>query len=90
MLEKLVNGFESFLFRNRAWVVGIFVFLTLFLGFQASQLKMDAAFIKNIPLHHSYMQTYLKHQKILVAPTASWWRWKTPAAIFLMRTILIP
>ncbi|MCS6118840.1 RND family transporter [Shewanella baltica] len=63
MLEKLVNGFESFLFRNRAWVVGIFVFLTLFLGFQASQLKMDAAFIKNIPLHHSYMQTYLKHQK---------------------------
>ncbi|MGI2210449.1 efflux RND transporter permease subunit [Shewanella baltica] len=63
MLEKLVNGFELFLFRNRAWVVGIFVFLTLFLGFQASQLKMDAAFIKNIPLHHSYMQTYLKHQK---------------------------
>lgn len=63
MLEKLVNGFESFLFRNRAWVVGIFVFVTLFLGFQASQLKMDAAFIKNIPLHHSYMQTYLKHQK---------------------------
>ncbi|MGL5046717.1 MAG: RND family transporter, partial [Shewanella sp.] len=63
MLEKLVNGFESFLFRNRAWVVSIFVFLTLFLGYQASQLKMDAAFIKNIPLNHSYMQTYLKHQK---------------------------
>ncbi|PIW62877.1 MMPL family transporter [Shewanella sp. CG12_big_fil_rev_8_21_14_0_65_47_15] len=63
MLEKLVNGFESFLFRNRAWVVSIFVLLTFFLGYQASQLKMDAAFIKNIPLHHSYMQTYLKHQK---------------------------
>lgn len=63
MLEKLVNGFESFLFRNRAWVVGIFALLTLFLGYQASQLKMDAAFIKNIPLNHSYMQTYLKHQK---------------------------
>lgn len=63
MLEKLVNGFESFLFRNRTWVVSIFVLLTLFLGYQASQLKMDAAFIKNIPLNHSYMQTYLKHQK---------------------------
>ncbi|EGM69773.1 efflux RND transporter permease subunit [Shewanella sp. HN-41] len=63
MLEKLVNGFESFLFRNRAWVVSIFVLLTFFLGYQASQLKMDAAFIKNIPLNHSYMQTYLKHQK---------------------------
>lgn len=63
MLEKLVNGFESFLFRNRAWVVSIFILLTFFLGYQASQLKMDAAFIKNIPLNHSYMQTYLKHQK---------------------------
>lgn len=63
MLNKLVNGFESFLFRHRAWMVGIFVLLTIFLGIQASQLKMDAAFIKNIPLNHSYMQTYLKHQK---------------------------
>ncbi|MFV0597245.1 efflux RND transporter permease subunit [Shewanella sp.] len=63
MLEKLVNGFESFLFRNRAWVVSIFILLTFFLGYQASQLKMDAAFIKNIPLNHSYMKTYLKHQK---------------------------
>ncbi|MCH1931247.1 MMPL family transporter [Shewanella sp. A25] len=63
MLEKLVNGFESFLFRNRAWVVNIFILLTLFLGYQASQLKMDAAFSKNIPLNHTYMQTYQKHQK---------------------------
>ncbi|QYJ80258.1 efflux RND transporter permease subunit [Shewanella acanthi] len=63
MLEKLVNGFESFLFRNRAWVVNIFILLTLFLGYEASQLKMDAAFSKNIPLNHTYMQTYQKHQK---------------------------
>ncbi|AZQ10378.1 efflux RND transporter permease subunit [Shewanella khirikhana] len=63
MLEKLVNGFESFLFRHRGWVISLFVLLTAFLGYQASQLKMDAAFVKNIPLNHSYMQTYLKHQK---------------------------
>lgn len=63
MLEKLVNGLESFLFRHRAWVVSMFILLTVFFGYQASQLKMDAAFIKNIPLNHSYMQTYLKHQK---------------------------
>ncbi|MGL4837755.1 MAG: efflux RND transporter permease subunit [Shewanella sp.] len=63
MLEKLVNGCESFLFRHRTWVVCLFALLTLFFGYQASQLKMDAAFIKNIPLNHTYMQTYLKHQK---------------------------
>ncbi|WP_445778155.1 efflux RND transporter permease subunit [Shewanella sp.] len=63
MLEKLVNGFESHLFRNRKWVIISFIFITVFLGYQASQLKMDAAFSKNIPLNHSYMKTYTKHQK---------------------------
>jgi predicted RND superfamily exporter protein len=63
MLEKLVNSFESHLFRNRKWVIISFIFITIFLGYQASQLKMDAAFSKNIPLNHSYMKTYTKHQK---------------------------
>ncbi|GIU07391.1 MULTISPECIES: RND family transporter [unclassified Shewanella] len=63
MLDKLVNGFESYLFRHRAFVIFLFAVTTIFLGIQASNLKMDAAFVKNIPLNHSYMQTYLKHQK---------------------------
>ncbi|WP_434926001.1 efflux RND transporter permease subunit [Shewanella sp. HL-SH8] len=63
MLEKLVNSFETHLFRNRMWVIISFIFITIFLGYQASQLKMDAAFSKNIPLQHTYMQTYTKHQK---------------------------
>ncbi len=63
MLEKLVNGFETFLFRHRGVMIAAFALVTLFLGYQASNLKMDAAFIKNIPLNHTYMQTYLKHQK---------------------------
>ncbi|MEC4724322.1 MMPL family transporter [Shewanella sp. D64] len=63
MLDKMVNGFESFLFRHRIFVIILFMLTTVFLGFQASNLKMDAAFIKNIPLNHSYMHTYLKHQK---------------------------
>ncbi|GIU47949.1 RND transporter [Shewanella sairae] len=63
MLDKLVNGFESYLFRHRAFVILLFAIATIFLGLQASNLKMDAAFVKNIPLNHSYMQTYLKHQK---------------------------
>ncbi|MCL1124870.1 efflux RND transporter permease subunit [Shewanella surugensis] len=63
MLEKWVNGLESFLFRQRAFVIGVFIIITVCLGYQASLLKMDAAFVKNIPLNHPYMQTYLKHQK---------------------------
>ncbi len=63
MLDKLVNGIESFVFRNRTAVILMFAVITLFLGYQATQLKMDAAFVKNIPLKHPYMQTYLEHQK---------------------------
>ena len=63
MLDKFVNGIETYLFRHRAFVIFLFIITTLFLGIQASNLKMDAAFVKNIPLNHSYMKTYLKHQK---------------------------
>lgn len=63
MLEKLVNGFETHLFRNRMWVIVSFILVTFFLGYQASQLKMDAAFSKNIPLNHEYMKVYQTHQK---------------------------
>ena len=63
MLDKLVNGTESYLFRHRAAVIILFALITVFLGYQASQLRMDAAFVKNIPLKHEYMRTYLKHQQ---------------------------
>ncbi len=63
MLDKFVNGIETYLFRHRAFVIFLFILTTFFLGLQASNLKMDAAFVKNIPLNHSYMKTYLKHQK---------------------------
>jgi predicted RND superfamily exporter protein len=58
-VERLVGS----LFKMRALVLGIFVIITAFLLFQASQIKLDASFTKNIPLKHSYMQTYLKHQE---------------------------
>ena len=62
-MNKLVFFVEQFIFRHRRFVVAFFTMVTLFLLFQASQLKMDAAFTKNIPLNHEYMQTYTKHAK---------------------------
>ncbi|WP_394205817.1 RND family transporter [Shewanella waksmanii] len=63
MLDRIVNGLESFLFRQRLVVIFSFLLVTVFLALQASNLKMDAAFVKNIPLNHDYMKTYLTHQK---------------------------
>ena len=61
--SRFVNKCEYALFRHRGFVILAFIAMTLFLLFKASQIKLDAAFTKNIPLKHEYMQTYLKHAK---------------------------
>ncbi|WP_426356933.1 efflux RND transporter permease subunit [Pseudocolwellia sp. HL-MZ19] len=58
-----VNRLVSSLFKVRSAVLMVFAIVTAFLLFQATQIKLDASFTKNIPLKHSYMQTYLKHQE---------------------------
>lgn len=58
-IKKIENG----IFGHRLIVLALFVLATCYFIFQATHLKLDAAFTKNIPLNHSYMQTYLKHQK---------------------------
>ena len=36
--------------------------ITLVLGWQATRLQLNASFEKTIPVHHPYVQNYLKHQ----------------------------
>ena len=62
-LNRIVTSCETVLFRHRIAVIVLFVLATLFLLFKASQIKLDAAFTKNIPLQHEYMQTYMQHAK---------------------------
>lgn len=62
-MNRFVNKCEYALFRHRGLVIVAFVLATVFLLFKASQIRMDAAFTKNIPLQHPYMQTYMKHAK---------------------------
>ncbi|WP_018690574.1 efflux RND transporter permease subunit [Algicola sagamiensis] len=64
-ITGFVNTFEVAIFRHRSAVLGIFTLLSLFFLYQATQIKLDAGFMKNIPLNHSYMQTYLKHREDL-------------------------
>jgi predicted RND superfamily exporter protein len=61
-MNGLVNFIERTVFRNRIAVIASFVVATVFLTYQASLLKLDAGFTKNIPLNHEYMKTYIKHQ----------------------------
>ncbi|MER2493739.1 efflux RND transporter permease subunit [Catenovulum sediminis] len=57
----MVDLVQRVIFRNRLSVIFIFALLTLIFGIFATQIKLDAAFTKNIPLQHPYMQTYLKY-----------------------------
>ena len=63
MKISLANRLEIALFRHKFFVLVLFVLASVFLMFQATQIKLDASFTKNIPLNHEYMKTYLKHRE---------------------------
>ena len=63
MKISLANRLEIGLFRHKFLVLMLFVFASVFLMFQATQIKLGASFTKNIPLNHDYMKTYLKHRE---------------------------
>ncbi|WP_371189240.1 RND family transporter [Thalassotalea maritima] len=62
-IKKFLNAIEHGLFHFRFIVLCIFLFITGYLLAQATNIRLDASFEKNIPLQHSYMKTYLKHQE---------------------------
>lgn len=53
---------ERMIFNNRALIVLIFVALTAFLGYNASQIKPDASFERLIPLKHEFIQNMLANR----------------------------
>ncbi|MDO6565880.1 MMPL family transporter [Alteromonas sp. 1_MG-2023] len=59
----MTHFIERLVFSNRKLVVALFAIATVFLGFQASQMRLDAGFEKNIPLNHEYMKTYIEHRQ---------------------------
>ncbi|QTH64136.1 RND family transporter [Psychrosphaera ytuae] len=58
-----IQSLENFLFRQRLLVIALFAILTAVLGYQASNIQLDASFNKNIPLKHEYMQTYVQYSE---------------------------
>src|SRR5205085_8132741 len=56
------NFIEKLVFGARPVVLLVFALVTALMGWQASQLKVDAGFKKQIPLQHEYMKTFLDYQ----------------------------
>ncbi|WP_462151334.1 efflux RND transporter permease subunit [Pseudoalteromonas xiamenensis] len=62
-MRSILELTENVIFRHRAFVLVLFVLMTGWLGLKATNIQLDAAFTKNIPLNHEYMKVYLKHEK---------------------------
>jgi uncharacterized protein len=56
---------ERFVFGNRLPILIGFLIVTIFLGYQAFQLRPDASFLKMIPTYHPYIKNYLEHKEDL-------------------------
>ncbi|WP_240002531.1 efflux RND transporter permease subunit [Oleisolibacter albus] len=62
MQQSFLQTLESWTFRNRVLILVVFSALTLFMGWQASKLRVDAGFEKGLPLQHEYMQTFTQYR----------------------------
>ncbi|MBU2964645.1 MMPL family transporter [Amphritea sp. 2_MG-2023] len=63
LVSRLGEAFiEKTLFGRRAIIVSLFLLTTLWLGFQAVQIKPDASFEKMIPTFHPYIENFLAHK----------------------------
>lgn len=62
-MTSFISGLENLIFSNRRLFLGLFILVTLFMGYSVSNLKIDAGFSKQLPLEHEYMQTYVEHRK---------------------------
>ncbi len=63
MLESLIERLEKLVFGNRPIIIGLFALLTIYMGFSASHLRVDAGFAKLLPLEHEYMQTFVEYRQ---------------------------
>ncbi|MDP2065374.1 MAG: MMPL family transporter [Burkholderiaceae bacterium] len=53
---------ERVFFNHRRWVILLSFALTLFLGWHATRLQLNASFEKTIPTGHPYIANYLAHK----------------------------
>lgn len=61
----MIQVFEDTIFRWRGTVLIAMAIATVITGYFATGLKMEAGFLKQVPLEHPYIQTYFEYQKDL-------------------------
>ncbi len=61
--EHVLALVEPLIFGKRLVTLSVLAVITLFLGYKAAQTRIDAGWIKTVPLTHEYMHTFTKYYK---------------------------
>jgi len=60
---RIVDALDHVIFSRRPWVIGLLLLITLFMGYSATNIGIDASFSKLLPLDHDYMKTFTKYRE---------------------------
>lgn len=60
--SKAITLLQNIIFNNKKIILFILTVLTVFMGYNASKLKVDAGFKKQLPLEHEYMKTFMDYE----------------------------
>ena len=58
----MIRILETIFFRGRVLVLAIIALVTIVLGYEATKLRMDAGFYKQLPNEHEYVKTFFDYQ----------------------------
>ncbi len=56
------NHLERILFNYRRWIVAFCLLVTVLLAMSATQVSMNASFLKTIPASHPFILNFLRHE----------------------------
>ncbi|WP_395377098.1 RND family transporter [Marinicella sp. W31] len=61
-ISRFAKLCESILFAHKKITLFLIAVITVVMAYFASQLKVDAGFMKQLPLEHEYMKTFIDYQ----------------------------
>ncbi len=62
ILTNAKSSLEELVFRRRAVVIALFLVVTFGMIFSATGIRIDASFLKRLPLKHDYMKTFVEYR----------------------------
>jgi len=84
MTIKKASIAENLIFKLRGPILVLFLLLTAFFAYEATNVKLSTDLKKMVPLKHEFIQNLFKHKDELSLAMTYALQWKIPRAISLM------